>query len=472
MRRNGEAREQLLRVLPAVLGSELEAAAIRDNIGYTQWLADRWPQAIRSVQRATHDQERLLGPRNSSTLQGQSTLIAIEMDAGDYRAALSSYQDLADRAAQLDGRNKTAELMNRSYGIPVLVWTDPLAQAEAVGRDTLRIAEADAAFQPFVLRLFKRRLALALLINGKGAEALSVLQTLSTPEVADNHPRHGLTLLYLAGALAAEGRAAEAATAAHDAADLLGKDPLFINQVWSAKARLTEALARARLGDAGRAGAVAAEGAALFAKTLPAGHANFELAKLAQAAALEAAGGREPPHGAYRDTQRFTDLDLAQAAEAAHLDHLDQPLVDLREFFEGVVQAQQLLVVQRRRLGDAGVQRHLRLLAAAPLSMALAHEVDHDETHHAGGVTEEAARVVERHAVVLRQPQPGFMDEAGGIEQRDQLVAPQLRVQRAEQRVVRKAAFGVCHAVGPPTSILPPNMLLEHHPPMIDRCTP
>lgn len=38
---------------------------------------------------------------------------------------------------------------------------------------------------------------------------------------------------------------------------------------------------------------LAAEGEALFTKILPAGHANFELAKLAQAAALEAAGGRD-----------------------------------------------------------------------------------------------------------------------------------------------------------------------------------
>ena len=284
MRRNAEAREQLQQVLPAVQtefganawevvgvkqrlaltwaqegqharaaevyaeieplldkpppGSELEAASIRGNIGYSQWLAGRWPQAIRSMQRSNHDQERLLGPNNTKTLQGLSTLIAIQADAGDYRAALASYEDLASRAAQLYGRDKTAELMNRSYGMPVLVWTDHLAQAEAIGRDTVRVAEADAGFQPFVLRLFKRRLALALLTNGKGAEALSLLQTLSTQEAADNDPRHGLTLLYLAGALAAQGRPADAAAAAHAAGDMLGKDPLFVNQVWSAKARL------------------------------------------------------------------------------------------------------------------------------------------------------------------------------------------------------------------------------------------
>ena len=339
MRRNGEARDQLQKVLPAVQaefgpnawevvgiwqrlaltwaqegqharaaevyaeieplldkpppGSELEAASIRGNMGYTQWLAGQWPQAIRSTQRANHDQERLLGPNNTRTLQGLSTLIAIQADAGDYRAALASYEDLASRAVQLYGRDKPAELMNRSYGMPVLVWTDHLAQAEAIGRDTVRIAEADPGFQPFVLRLFKRRLALALLANGKGAEALGVLQAISTQELADKDPRHGLTLLYMAGALTAQGRLADAAAAAHDAGDMLGKDPLFINKVWSAKARLTEALARARQGDAVRARALAAEGEALFTKILPAGHANFELAKLAQAAALEAAGGRD-----------------------------------------------------------------------------------------------------------------------------------------------------------------------------------
>ena len=352
MRRNSEAREQLLKVLPAVQaefganawevvgvkqrlaltwaqegqharaaevyaeiepvldkpppGAELEAAAIRGNIGYTQWLAGQWPQAIGSMQRSNRDQERLLGPNNTKTLQGMSTLIAIQADAGDYRAALASYEDLASRAAQLYGRDKTAELMNRSYGIQVLVWTDHLAQAETVGRDTVRIAEADAGFQPFVLRLFKRRLALALLGNGKGAEAMSVLQAISTQELADKDPRHGLTLLYLAGALATQGRLDDAAAAAHDAGDMLGKDPLFINQVWSAKARLTEALVRARQSDAARARALAAEGHALFTKILPAGHANFELAKLAQAAALEAAGQRdEARHEAQAARERF-----------------------------------------------------------------------------------------------------------------------------------------------------------------------
>ena len=339
MRRSGEARDQLQKVLPAVQGafgpnawevvgirqrlaltwaqegqharaaevyaeveplldkpppgSELEAASIRGNMGYTQWLAGQWPQAIRSTQRANHDQERLLGPNNTHTLQGLSTLIAIQADAGDYRAALARYEDLASRAVQLYGRDKTAELMNRSYGMPVLVWTDHLTQAEAIGRDTVRIAEADPGFQPFVLRLFERRLALALLANGKGAEALGVLQAISTQELADKDPRHGLTLLYMAGALTAQGRLDDAAAAARDAGDMLGKDPLFINQVWSAKARLTEALARARQGDAVRARMLAAEGEALFTKILPAGHANFELVKLVQAAALEAAGGRD-----------------------------------------------------------------------------------------------------------------------------------------------------------------------------------
>jgi hypothetical protein len=219
--------------------------------------------------------------------------MAIQADAGDYRAALASYEDLAGRAVLLHGRGKTAELMTRSYGMQVLVWTDHLAQAEAVGRDTVRGAAADPGFQPFVLRLFKRRLALALLSNGKAAEALGLLQALSAQELADQDPRHGLTLLYLAGALAAQGRLDDAAATAHEAGDLLGKDPLFVNQVWSAKARLTEALARARQGDGGRARALADEGAALFAKILPAGHANFELARLAQAAALAASGDRD-----------------------------------------------------------------------------------------------------------------------------------------------------------------------------------
>lgn len=48
-------------------------------------------------------------------------------------------------------------------------------------------------------------------------------------------------------------------------------------------------------------------------------------------------------HGAFGEFERLRDLDVAHAAEVAHLDHPDDAWINLRQFFEGRVHVEDLL---------------------------------------------------------------------------------------------------------------------------------
>ena len=120
---------------------------------------------------------------------------------------------------------------------------------------------------PAVARGFDRRLGLALVAAGDYPKAVQVLEDVLAREATagvNKGGAHGTTLLYLAGAMAGQGRHERAADAARQAARSFERGEL--NVVATAHSKLTEALAQARLHQTTTAQTLIAEAQALLAQ--------------------------------------------------------------------------------------------------------------------------------------------------------------------------------------------------------------
>ena len=185
---------------------------------------------------------------------------------------------------------------NQSYSL----WrAGRLEAAEQSSRKALaeldRVLGTDSSLSIIAQRL----LGVVLMDEGKFAEASAAFDASGAravrhsgthdPEAAMNQfERHATTVLYQAGAQMALGRFDAAATLAEQAGALFARDPDAT--VPFAKSELTEALARAHLGDTHHAGVALAAALANLSRKLKPDHPNFLLAQLVQAEVMSIAG--------------------------------------------------------------------------------------------------------------------------------------------------------------------------------------
>ena len=163
-----------------------------------------------------------------------------------------------------------------------------------MARRSLRDSDRIAGVSASITAGMKRRLGLALIFNGKAAEALQLLQDLSAQEaaagVADG-AKHGRTLLDLAGAYSALGRLDAAAEAARQAEKAFAAGTLTeYSDIAIAHAQLTQALALARSQQVARAEALIQQAQAHLQKKLRPGHPAYAWVQLVRAEALRGAG--------------------------------------------------------------------------------------------------------------------------------------------------------------------------------------
>jgi len=268
----------------------LDAATLRGNMGYLQWRAGQLGAAEQSLRRAILEFDRIAGPNNSVAIASERTLGTVLMDAGQFAKARVVLDEAGARAVRFHGATSAETALNQSYRLAPLIMTGHSPDAVSVGREAMTNATHDSGLTASEIASVKRRLALALVFSGKEDEALALLHELSVQEELgkDRGTRHATTLLYLAGALEAAGRFAEAAAAAHEAGELFGATP--DNAVQQAKAQLTEALARIRAGDVTLADSLVARAEANLHARLEPDHPDFLLAQLVRAEALRAHG--------------------------------------------------------------------------------------------------------------------------------------------------------------------------------------
>ena len=103
------------------------------------------------------------------------------------------------------------------------------------------------------------------------------------------------------------------------------------------------------------------------------------------------------------------------ANKITEFDEFGFGLAQRGEFFEGVVDGEQLVVVGRG--GKVHVFEIDALLAAAMTVRALAPSpIDQDAAHRLSGGGEEMSAVGELRRLVADQPQPGFVNERGRLQ--------------------------------------------------------
>lgn len=270
--------------------NEFAALELRGDMGFSYFLIGKWEQAAKALERVIDGYDRLAGPQNSASIAALVLMGHVHADAGHYIRAATAVDTSGQRAIEFYGREGDLAIQTRSTGIPVLLWLGRSAEAERIGRETVDAGRRSKTLAAEALRQMTRRFAMALIAVGKASEALELLQRMAAQEPAPAEMEHAATLLCKAGALATLGRPREAADAAHLAGDLWSKSSGIVQRSMMADARLTEALARAKMGDAAAAQALATEAEAILKQALPADHPSFERVQMARAAALRAGG--------------------------------------------------------------------------------------------------------------------------------------------------------------------------------------
>ena len=287
----------LCRAIESVLdlqGPELGTlvAAARANLGYTLWQAGQWLDARRHLERARTDFDRLESPRNSDTIRIQRTLSRVLADAGDYPAAVAVVDDTANRSAAFYGPGDGETALDQSFRIPPLVMVGRVADAQAAGREAVRIADAKPTLTTAERRGMHRRLALAELFAGQHQDALRSLNKVAEEErlAGIQDGRAAVTLWYLSNALRLTGQPEQAAATASAAAALWRKKDSAANRNLAGQAQLSEALALAAARQPVAARSRLEDALTLLRGQLPPGHVTLLAAELVRAAVLRAEG--------------------------------------------------------------------------------------------------------------------------------------------------------------------------------------
>lgn len=268
----------------------LDLPALLGTVGYSQWQARNWPEAARTLERAIAEMDRLVGPRNSPAIDAGRTLGMVRLDAGQFGLAAEALAVNSRRAEEFYGPRDGETALNLSFQVMALLRTNRVTQAEAVARESVRIAEAGSTLSAAEIRGLRRRWGAALVLGSRASEGLAVLDAVARQEAAagQTDQRHAATLSYRAGALNAVGRSREAVAGAQDAARVWQASSGPGAQVGLAKARLTEALAWLRAGEPAKAPPLVDEAKQLLARAQPAAHVDQLYPELVRARWLQA----------------------------------------------------------------------------------------------------------------------------------------------------------------------------------------
>ncbi|MGZ5274576.1 MAG: protein kinase domain-containing protein [Caldimonas sp.] len=271
----------------------LDMAVVRGNVAMAELQMWRPEEAEALIRRTVSDFERLLGPDTPSALGGRRLLAEALEERGQFGLAARAYEDVAQHAARVLGENSRLTRISESASVESLILVGRSADAEVMARRSLqRSAGSPESPGREQAAIFENRLGLALVFNGKANEAAALLEAGAEQARREGHDTgddYGRTLLYLAGARLAQGRADDAAQAASQAASVLAASPRGAD-MFVARAQLTEALALAQAGQPGRAEPLIALAQEHLQKVTKPDHPVHLLVQLVHARAMRAAG--------------------------------------------------------------------------------------------------------------------------------------------------------------------------------------
>lgn len=119
--------------------------------------------------------------------------------------------------------------------------------------------------------------------------------------------------------------------------------------------------------------------------------------------------------GADGDAQNLGGIFNGHPDEIAQLDQIRFNLALGGKLFEGLVHGQKFIVVARR--GDfQAVELHALLVATMACGVLAARFLNQDPAHGLGGCPEEMGAAIKLWIYVPDQPEPGFMNERGGLQ--------------------------------------------------------
>jgi tetratricopeptide (TPR) repeat protein len=292
---HSKAAQLIAQIAPRLDGADASHAIavteIRVELGYAMWNAGQYQAAKVLLERAISDADRLLGQANTLTVAAQRTLGLLFDAQGRFDLAAKTFDDSVQRAVRLGGEDSSATRFAESFGVIPLILTGQTDQAHSMAQRSVRNMEHVEGISPAIARGFDRRLGLALIFTGDYVKAVQVLEDVQAREKQAGLNKGGAlgtTLLYLAGARAGQRRHDAAAQAAMQAADSFAQGPP--NDAAIAHSKLSEALARARLGQPASAQKLIGDAHALLLKREPPNQTDLLFLELVQAETLRSSG--------------------------------------------------------------------------------------------------------------------------------------------------------------------------------------
>ncbi|MBS0449353.1 MAG: serine/threonine protein kinase [Proteobacteria bacterium] len=268
---HAKAADLIAQVLPKLDRADaphaLDAVELRIDLGYAVWNARRYEDARVLLERGIAQADSLLGPANTMSVTAQRTLGLLFASQGRFEQAAQTFADSIERSRRLGGEDSAPTRFAESFAVPSLVMVGRGREAREMALRSVERMTSIEGISASVARGFDRRVGLAWVAAGDYPRAVQVLEDVLDRE-AEAHSAeggaHGTTLLYLAGARAGLGLQAQAAEAAGLAAQAFAQGAP--NVAGQAHAKLTEALARARLHQPVAAEALIEQARVLLAK--------------------------------------------------------------------------------------------------------------------------------------------------------------------------------------------------------------
>lgn len=267
----------------------LDSVDLRAQLGYAQWNARRRQAAVVLLTRTVTDADRLLGPVNSLSVMAQRTLGLAYNAQGRFDLGAQTFGDSMQRTVRLSGEDHASTRFAESFDVLSLIMIGQTAEAYEMAQRSLRNADKVEGLTPAIMLGFNRRLGLALTFTGETDKGARILELVLKQEeqAGIKGGAYATTLLYLAGAQAAQGRAEAAAESARQSAQFFS---VTGNDVATAHARLTEALARVRMSQLDAARRLIEDALADLHKAVEPNETDLLFVQVVQAEALRAEG--------------------------------------------------------------------------------------------------------------------------------------------------------------------------------------
>lgn len=298
------------------------SAELHADVGFTQWQMRLFPEAIRSLEKAVAEIDRLAGRYNIQSILASRTLGMAYMDSGNYLRADEVFTSNIERSKKVYGPEDSETALNLSFRVMTANRVGDSDGAEEMARESVRLAQAQgSSLTASEVRGFIRRYASALTVNGKPAEALRWFDQLSAQELAagQKDTRHAATLMLRAGALNALGRGKEAAAAGEEsiAAWLESGASLgSTGQVGLARAQLNTALGWLTAGEPDKAAPLIDSAEKLMREHHTGPHPEQQLASLVRVQWLRATGHASEADALERQARaRYRELAGAEAPQ-------------------------------------------------------------------------------------------------------------------------------------------------------------